>query len=336
VIGNLQILRGVAALSVVFYHTAFLLPGGIHTDFSAVATFFVISGFIMCFISEKDPSGFFSKRLLRIIPLYWLCTAVLEFAIHRWGFLRPWTWHADFAESFLRSILFIPSKDHPLLSVGWTLNLEMYFYAIFAVALLLSKRLGPLIAAAAVLVGLALPSAGCDLAVCEVYANSYNRYFVAGIAFYYVWLAVAPRLPRGATVAISGFSIIACYAIQCFPASAWTEVVPLVLVAAALFMTSVGFDVQWKPLVLFGDASYATYLTHIIVMQYIPGLVAAGLLAQPDTSVPAMLLVLAACQTVGIGTHLCVEKPLGRALRHRFRGRIASNEKPNQEQLRAA
>jgi len=52
----MQILRRLAALGVVFYHTDFRLPGDWHTEFFGVSTFFVISGFIMCFIT-RDPDG---------------------------------------------------------------------------------------------------------------------------------------------------------------------------------------------------------------------------------------------------------------------------------------
>ena len=65
---NLQLLRGFAALGVVFYHTDFRLAGDWHTDFSGVAIFFVISGFIMCFITRDDADGFLAKRFIRIVP----------------------------------------------------------------------------------------------------------------------------------------------------------------------------------------------------------------------------------------------------------------------------
>ena len=67
---NLQFLRGFAALGVVFYHTDFRLAGEWHTDFSGVAIFFVISGFIMCFITRVDADRFLVKRLIRIVPMY--------------------------------------------------------------------------------------------------------------------------------------------------------------------------------------------------------------------------------------------------------------------------
>ena len=74
---NLQILRGIAALSVVFYHTDFRVSGGHHTQFFGVPIFFVISGFIMCYITRDNPTNFLRNRAIRIVPMYWLCTLAL-------------------------------------------------------------------------------------------------------------------------------------------------------------------------------------------------------------------------------------------------------------------
>ena len=71
----MQLLRGIAALGVVFYHTDFRLAGGYHTDFFGVTTFFIISGFIMCYITHADAAHFLERRIIRIVPLYWLLTA---------------------------------------------------------------------------------------------------------------------------------------------------------------------------------------------------------------------------------------------------------------------
>ena len=66
-------LRGLAALAVVVYHTAYLINGA-HTDFLGVCVFFVISGFIMTLVSRETADRFLVKRLVRIVPLYWICT----------------------------------------------------------------------------------------------------------------------------------------------------------------------------------------------------------------------------------------------------------------------
>lgn len=321
VIGNLQVLRGVAALGVVFYHTDFRLPGDTHTDFRGVATFFIISGFIMCYISRADPEMFFRRRLQRIVPLYWLCTAV-TLALAASMVLRPWRWPPGFLAHLRDSFFFLPADQYPVLGVGWSLNYEMYFYLLFAVALMLHRRLAPLIAGAAVLAVIGLAARGCDHFLCTYYSNGYVKFFVFGIALYYLWATIAPPLPRVPTAVIGSLAILFFYATQfdfgffdslfAWSGGAWLDAMPVVIVAAALMMAGAGADIRWRPLIVFGDASYALYLTHTIAMAV---LVDGGLLPSPKQSMLWMLAVVVICLAIGIATHLWVEKPLTRWVR---------------------
>jgi exopolysaccharide production protein ExoZ len=324
VIGNLQLLRGIAAIGVVFYHTDYRLAGNAHTDLRGVETFFVISGFIMCYIAQNDPARFFWRRVLRIVPLYWLCTAFL-LALSFQMVIRPWTWPADFIPHVLASLFFLPSDQHPILGVGWTLNYEMYFYLLFALALVIHRRMAPLIAAALVSAILALAPLGCDHFLCTYYADGYIKFFVLGIALYYFWSAVAPSLPRIATAVIGTAAIALLYAIELAPSwfgvlpPSFAVVMPVAVVAAALAMSASGTDITSRPLLLIGDASYAIYLTHTIAMIWVPSLVAAGL-PPPSTSTAAMLAVVGICVAIGIVVHVAIEKPIGRRLRRFARG----------------
>jgi exopolysaccharide production protein ExoZ len=318
-IGNLQLLRGIAAIGVVFYHTDYRLAGNAHSDLRGVETFFVISGFIMCYISQSDPRLFFWKRVLRIVPLYWLCTAFL-LALSFQVVLRPWTWPPDFIPHILKSLFFLPSERFPILGVGWTLNYEMYFYLLFALALWIHRRMAPLIAAALVTGILALAPLGCDHFLCTYYSEGYIKFFVFGIALFYFWSAVAPMLPRLATAVIGAAVIALLYATELapsvfgpLPASA-AVIMPVTVVAAALAMSASGTDVKSRPLLLVGDASYAIYLTHTIAMIALPSLVAAGM-ASPSQNAAIMLAVVAVCVAIGIIVHVAIERPIGRRLR---------------------
>jgi len=321
VIGNLQVLRAVAALGVVFYHTDFRLPGDVHTDFRGVATFFVISGFIMSYISRTDAEMFFVRRLQRIVPLYWLCTAVallLGFYI----LLRPWAWPPDFLAHVRDSLLFLPADRFPVLGVGWTLNYEMYFYLVFAVALMLHRSLAPLIAGAFVLAVILLASRGCEQFLCTYYSNAYVKFFVFGIALYYAWATIAPALPRVATTIVGATVIVFVYAtyfdhelftsmLPRFP-GLWFEIAPVVVVASALLMAGAGADARWRPLIVLGDASYALYLTHTLVMSV---LVDHGLIPSPKPSVFWMLTLVVICHAFGVAVHVWIERPLVRWVR---------------------
>src|SRR5450432_4754492 len=66
---SIQVLRALAATTVIFAHIRFINRGGF-----GVNIFFVISGFIICYISSLNPSYFWLKRIFRIVPLYWMGT----------------------------------------------------------------------------------------------------------------------------------------------------------------------------------------------------------------------------------------------------------------------
>ncbi len=159
-IGAIQSLRAIAALMVVIHHLAHelgKLPGaeavaaGLRAAapwMAGVDIFFVISGFIMVHASASlfgrpgAASLFLKRRLIRIVPLYWLMTIVVA-AI---AFAAPAmvTDGAPGLEAILASLLFWPharpdGSVQPVLSLGWTLNYEMLFYALFAAALALGR-----------------------------------------------------------------------------------------------------------------------------------------------------------------------------------------------------
>jgi exopolysaccharide production protein ExoZ len=150
-LAGIQSLRGVAANLVVIFHCLAigLLPKyGFQPQFerlsflrnfwSGVDLFFCISGFVMCYSyinSKVSGVEFFRARLVRIVPLYWICsTAVFSITVFQ-GSNGDLAW-------YLQSLLFFVDLEtrEPILAAGWTLQYEMFFYLIFAVVLLLFKR----------------------------------------------------------------------------------------------------------------------------------------------------------------------------------------------------
>jgi exopolysaccharide production protein ExoZ len=157
---NLQVLRGIAALMVFFHHftpyLAKLYPSAKLLGFGAsgVDIFFVLSGFIMVSTTQRgNGSGFefIWNRFSRVAPLYWGVTMVMV-ALYMIGFKPVGLINLD-PSYIVKSILFIPfvrsDKLEPIVAPGWTLNYEMFFYALFAVGLFLisgKKRYWALIA----------------------------------------------------------------------------------------------------------------------------------------------------------------------------------------------
>jgi peptidoglycan/LPS O-acetylase OafA/YrhL len=110
-----------------------------------VDVFFVVSGFIIAYSARSCAkwSDFIRRRLFRVVPLYWAATLFL-FVV---AFFLP-----DFLNSttanpwnLLKSLFFIPYvKENgyvqPVLFLGWTLNYEVFFYVVFALAMAAFKR----------------------------------------------------------------------------------------------------------------------------------------------------------------------------------------------------
>jgi peptidoglycan/LPS O-acetylase OafA/YrhL len=147
---NLHLLRAVAALSVVYFHTTseagLNLP--VNVGAHGVDIFFVISGFIVTYVSVRSPDRFFARRVIRVVPFYWTATVALfslaAFAPHLLRSTQP-----DL-EQLVCSLFFVPRETSyagvvPTLVLGWSLNYEMYFYLMFAVALVVARRRAPLV-----------------------------------------------------------------------------------------------------------------------------------------------------------------------------------------------
>ena len=158
---SIQALRALAAIMVVFHHaqndagrTAADLGAPFERFFAlpwaaGVALFFVVSGFVMVFSSEKmfaTPGGagqFMSRRIARIVPLYWLATAIFVIAALR-GAAAGKALPPSLGE-ILSSFAFLPwprgidGAPRPIHSLGWTLEYEMFFYLVFACFLWLPR-----------------------------------------------------------------------------------------------------------------------------------------------------------------------------------------------------
>ena len=331
VVANIQALRGIAAMMVVFCHTADIATGGRQwfgaSGGNGVDLFFVISGFIMVFTTadgRAGPLSFMRNRFLRIAPLYWLMTLivlVLAFVIPS-GFkgTRP-----DLRE-FVLSLAFIPflkaGSDgvQPMLFVGWTLNYEMFFYALFALGLTVRR---PRFGAVGVIVALILLVLGGLLLRPEgVLASFYTRpiifEFAEGILLGLVWRGAAFN---AAPTYIAWLALAAsAAAFTLAPGDAITGTVvgygllAAVIVGASLMLERRGVTVTWRWLQRLGDASYAVYLTHFFVIRGLEKLTARV----PQNAITVTILTLVAmlgCALVGWAVHAWIERPATRALK---------------------
>jgi exopolysaccharide production protein ExoZ len=328
---GLQILRFVAAMLVAVMHVTQAIS--IHitgrgenvywgTGTVGVDIFFVISGFVMMISTAQMPSHgptraanawiFMKRRILRIVPLYWFYTllkAVLLIAVPALAV------KSTIAPAHLAaSLAFVPTLApwgliQPTLPVGWTLNFEMLFYLVFAVAIALGApriRLCLLVFLSVFVAARFLPGS-VPLAF---YAQSIIFEFIIGVAF-------AQALLRwGAGPAGAGALLLAAGALFTFgmgwdPSS--DRLFPWGVGAAAIVLGTIWLErviegKAWaRPLAFLGDASYSIYLSHTFVVPAC--VVALKKIGIVDT--PAVFLITcAAVMAAGSISYLWLEKPL--------------------------
>lgn len=143
-IHQLTSLRFVAAAVVVFYHfgrdTDFhrVLPAGFFAGKTMVAFFFVLSGFVLSCAYDQHRElhfgNYFSRRLARLCPVYFLGLAVVFFFAKWSSNLGSLLVHGLFLQSW------IPGFELALNAPGWSLSVEMFLYVVFPVVLGLSRR----------------------------------------------------------------------------------------------------------------------------------------------------------------------------------------------------
>ena len=337
---TLQALRAIAALSVMFGHIlhevgvtnakrglgAFKFDHFNFPYWSGVDIFFVISGFIMVYTSANlcaKPYGwkkFLVKRFKRIVPLYWFYTTAMIVLVLLVPSLldkaRP-----DFMH-YLTSYLFIPYDRaaggiKPILSLGWTLNYEMFFYIVFAFLLFFSRpKLLKIISVVFIAMALSHYVWPSDLTVIKFWTSPIILEFILGawiahlymggvrIAAYWRWI-----LSALAVFTYFGFAFIPMDILVMAPRILPAVIAVCLVVAFTLPENSTKIRV-WHGLKLLGDSSYSLYLAH----PFFIGGVAVLAMRFNFSAVFQMVLSVLVCVMGSYIAYKIIEKPMHRKL----------------------
>jgi exopolysaccharide production protein ExoZ len=336
---NLHLLRATAALAVVYFHTTseagLNLPVNIGSH--SVDVFFIISGFIIAFIGARSPDRFLTWRLIRIVPFYWTATlGVFGVAVLAPHSLR--STQADYVQ-LLCSLFFIPRETaHAAmvltLILGWSLNYEMYFYVLFALALAIAPRRAPALCALGIIAtALLIEVSGISHPGVRFYARPLVFEFVYGVCVYYLfvaaehhigWYTQRPGIRWGLWVAaLSAALSIGVEEAQGgfgLPRFLSAGVPAFVLVLAALLLERM-YGVKTKSKIVFvvGESSYILYLIHPYVIY---GVLRSTSSTHAELSLAATIGLVVALLLVSIVTavaiHLWFEKPVMARLRRRL------------------
>lgn len=289
-------LRAIAVLSVLCAHLAANAPNvsgaashamleGAH----GVDLFFVLSGFCLAFptliawrrngVAPFSLSNFATKRLVRIVPPFYLATAAFVVVAigarllgHGDGFPLPSLQH------LVQSLLFLDGHVELINSSFWTLMVEFRWYFLFPLLLAVWVRSPRLFGVIAV---------GCSIAYAFTRARGLDLGtlpgFMLGIvaADIYVGGRLHPNisrqikryaLPLAVCSVIVGVAVESNAMIPGFEGAdvAWPYQPTIVgwQLATFFFVIAAGASrimrtvLSWKPLVMCGVASYSIYLVH--------------------------------------------------------------------------
>lgn len=300
IIKSIQGLRAIAALAVLLAHatqiedrflTDPLLPAQGFYGVSGVDLFFVISGFVMVHVTggvdgagHKRLGAFLYARATRIYPPYWLFTL---FAIAAYA-LQPTEANRSLDDvNLIGSILLWPTAQLPVLSVGWTLIHEMYFYLVFTLVLAAPRRWLP----ALMLVWFALISLGTGLGasnagpVIALITHPMTAEFILGALIGFFIQPLSQRTPAmlawsALVLGLVGFIVGSAHyglqlpaddALVVLPDLGWGRVIFWGLPSALILYGAVCLELSGRLTVpgwmmTLGDWSYALYLCHLLVV----------------------------------------------------------------------
>jgi peptidoglycan/LPS O-acetylase OafA/YrhL len=321
---GLQILRITAACMVLLTHSTFYAWERLDRHFAVwakgaagVEIFFVLSGFVMIYSSEKltnDPAGwkiFAARRIVRIVPIYWIATSAKILALL---LTTGYVLHTRF--SFLQALasyLFLPARGMegdiaPVVGVGWTLNFEMFFYLLFTLALFLRvnvyKFVGPILALLAMGAFLRKP----DWPAIAFYLDTRVLLFFYGMVIAGICMS-GKHLPKYPAIALLCVGFLGLAGPWNSPA--WLHGLPDGIAAFFIIYSTASLEdslTRIPRFILFAaDASYAIYLFHPFIAPAVPLALMKFHLIHPWLSVvSSVVLALAG----GCLIHLFVEAPI--------------------------
>lgn len=314
---SLQVGRAIAAMAVVVNHSALATQ-----DFSAkmpdilysvsaygylgVDFFFVLSGFILTYTAQNLPKRadaaiyFLKKRVLRIFVPYWPVAIAMALAY----LLLPSLSQSEREWGWLATLFLVPVELPSAQPIAWTLQHEILFYGLFTVLFFSGFLLTGMLLWAGLIAAVWAFTPGDLPAPASFLLSPLNIEFLFGV----IAAKLMTREKITNALCIAGFvigvavyfsiasarehSVILGFAIAC-------GILPVVRAEAAgrLRIGAIGRAL--------GDASYAIYLTHSIVVSAVARLSA---LVLPGNWFACFVLAISASLLVGLLYHFMFER----------------------------
>lgn len=348
---SIQFLRAIAVSLVVYAHSIDLVEyfkmGSFQASYQylqnfgaiGVDIFFIISGFIMVFVTKNVDSfskvtSFFKKRIIRLYALYIPITLFFIF------YKKPDVF------TILKNVFLLPIFDSgtqyimPSVNIAWTLSFELFFYILFTLALFINRKkhstIVMLILLLLVLTGLLIKSNEVHFVF---FTNPIFLEFVFGILLGILYLKKI-KIPNAITLlmlisALVSFGLLIYNGYDAISeanftidgsASLWRVFlwgIPSFLLVGAilyLFQPALPFSnsidseskrvtsIFRKLMMLIGDASYSIYLTHTLIFSVF--IYFQSFFTKIPNGDLLIFLFLIAAIIIGCLTYIFIENPL--------------------------
>lgn len=267
----ISILRVVGALGIALYHIG-TFNDHIATLQAGVSLFFCISAFLMMYTTQKGASShYILKRLIRIVPLYWIMTAFTFAAMQ----VVP-SISTGGTPEFIKSLFFIPYVRHalksadvvrPMVGPAWTLFYDVYFTFIFDLCMKISHKFRGILAAVACTMLLMIQYRfSPEHPFLFILAQPWWISFVVGIGVFYALRSVWNKNVTTRRQILLG--VLAAIALVLMFLSDLNIYRNAVLSGVALFSLVLAFKKQAMPKAInhLGKISFSFYMIHYYVI----------------------------------------------------------------------
>lgn len=341
----IEVLRGVAPLLVVGYH----LPGPLIYSYDfwpgmgldlfrngniGVDIFFMISGFIICYATQKSEArpllSFVLRRFFRIYPLFLFCIIFMWFAYASW---KP-------SIELIRSIFLLhgdyslpaPFFGYNMLYPAWTISYEIIFYALFLLGMAFSHKFRALISSVIILtlmLSIQLIFKGSSSISGHFSAYSENMSwmapiltilgspmlleFIFGMFLYKVFTKFGHVKNNTFKYSIIILSVLGIYSLIHIDTKlhGFTD---KGLMAAFIFTSMMlaemsGAKMSFRITKFFSDISYSLYLTHAIVLTLVLIYLKKNGINEYPKGIFSFTCLMSLCIGVSYITHIAIERP---------------------------
>ena len=344
IINSIQFLRGIAALAVVVHHTGgyikrYFEPTVLWGDyfsigFGGVDLFFVISGFIIHFTSEKyldKPSKlgeYLKKRFVRVFPIHWFVLTLLFVS----GWLITSVFHRNIfsigyphtLNAYLQTYSLFP-LHFAINPVTWTLSYELFFYLMFAL-LIVSKRLWFIPISILLVSGYNvyqnyLQDGGvAEMTYFKFIFSGYNFEFMLGFLIYQFYEKCKLSNSMSLVLLIIGLSIFIIFGYEVRDFDNYKRLLIFGFPSAFIVLAMLNLEKNqaisisrfW---ILLGDASYSLYLIHfpiMLLMNKLPQILGYSFTANQEINYSYFIILTIIISSLIV--HKYIEKPLSKSV----------------------